>query len=427
MATYFELATAGGSATDSQAEQLVWTSAEDTTTVRASVNPWLTELGSVSPQAIDLVRIATAALIADRRSPRPAGWSREIRLRVHAVEPAKWIDAVETVSALLQFLSGDIWDVELVVDSSSAPEDKDGEDKDDRATPSLDAATLFSGGLDSFCGALVAAGAGRSYLYVSQRDNPTVAGSQNRARDWLRTSLDDTFDPLAITLAQAQLTKVRDPNSRSRSLLFLALGFAAAESANLPRLVVPENCFTSLNPPLRADRTGSLSTRSTHPYTFALLNLLREQLGMSVEVENPFAWLTKGELVAKAASSSSAASVGIATTLSCAKLDGRVYKGGNQNWNCGLCVACIIRRAAIAAAGLDDQTPYVATKVKKSVLKELVERRRSDIQAVKRALAVGVSEDALISDTEFPVDFDIDQALDLWQRALKEIALVSLP
>jgi 7-cyano-7-deazaguanine synthase in queuosine biosynthesis len=422
ISSYFELATSDDATTDPDAKQLGWpTSGGNTTTVRASVDPWLTNLGPVSPAAIDLVRIAVAALIADRRSPRPSDWTREIRLRVHAVQPSAWAEAIETLSALLQFLSGDIWDVELVEDSSSAPviEDEPGE------AESSDAAALFSGGLDSFCGAVISETAGGSHWYVSQRDNPTVAGSQNRASEWLRSNVRDGFDPLAITLAQAQQTI--EVTSRTRSLLFLALGIATAEAKRCPKLVVAENGFTSLNPPLRVDRSGPLSTRSTHPYAFALLNLIREQVGVDVEIENPYAWLTKGELVAEAIASNAATGTGIATTLSCAKLDGRLYKGGNQNWNCGLCAACIIRRGAVAAAGVQDETPYIVTSVSKSAVKKLVERRRSDIQAMRWAVAAGADGNALIGSAEFPVEFDIDRGIELWERALKEIELVELP
>lgn len=422
MANYYELATSDKAATDTDAKPLIWSKAGgDTATVRASVNPWLTSLGSVSSPAVDLVRIATAALIADRRSPRPRSWSREIKLRVHAQEPSRWAEGIETVSTLLQFLSGDVWEIELVPDTAKPP-------KPTREQPeptAADSVALFSGGLDSFCGALIAENAEGSQAYVSQRDNPTVAASQNRSEDWLRANARADFQTFAITLAQGQPSI--EVSSRTRSLLFFALGIAAAEGKGAPLLTVPENGFTSLNPPLSPDRAGALSTRSTHPYSFALLTLLQQQLGLGTAVKNPYAWLTKGELTAEASKHHKTASSGFAVTLSCAKLDGRLYKGGNQNWNCGLCVACISRRAAIASAGISDETPYVATKVKKSELAKLTERRRVDIQAVKWALAAGVDEDALLAATEFPIDYDIDAALNLWERALKEIALVDLP
>lgn len=421
MSSYFELVTSEDATTDNDSQHLVWSGDGDTPTVRASTNPSLTTFGEMSDPAIDLVRLATAALIADRRTRRPSTWSREIRLRVHARDPSSWTDGVETVTALLQFLSGDVWEVELVADTGDPP----AVEVELLGEQAYDTAALFSGGLDSFCGALISeSGGGRQY-YVSQRDNPTVAGSQNSSGAWLRDTVSEDFSPLAITLAQAQ--DVVEGTSRTRSLLFLALGVAAAEARGAPTLLVPENGFTSLNPPLRPDRSGPLSTRSTHPYAFALFNLLRDQVGIKIAVENPYAWLTKGELVALASQARKDVAAGFAKTLSCAKLDGRLYKGGNQNWNCGLCVACIIRRGAIAAAGVEDQTPYVATKVKKTEFAKLADRRRSDIEAVKWALAAGVDDDALIGAAELPVDYDIDRGLDLWERSLKEIALVDLP
>ena len=84
---------------------------------------------------------------------------------------------------------------------------------------------------------------------------------------------------------------------RSRSLLYLALGLAAAAGfgAATP-LIIPENGWISLNPPLTANRLGSCSTRTTHPYFLEQLTGLWRAAGLANPLVNPYQGLTKGEI-----------------------------------------------------------------------------------------------------------------------------------
>ena len=84
----------------------------------------------------------------------------------------------------------------------------------------------------------------------------------------------------------------------SRSLLYLALGLAAAPSfgAATP-LIIPENGWISLNPPLTTNRLGSCSTRTTHPYFLEQLTGLWQEAGLANPLVNPYKNLTKGEMV----------------------------------------------------------------------------------------------------------------------------------
>ena len=126
----------------------------------------------------------------------------------------------------------------------------------------------------------------------------------------------------------------------------MALGVALATVRGARIVEVPENGHTSLNPPLGPDRGGALTTRSTHPRTFARLNAIVAALGLDVEVGNPHGDKTKGELVALAnAAAPGDFAAGVSDTLSCAKLNGNYYKGGNPNYACGLCVAACPEQA----------------------------------------------------------------------------------
>ena len=60
-----------------------------------------------------------------------------------------------------------------------------------------------------------------------------------------------------------------------------------ATSVNAKRLIVPENGFISINVPLTFARSGSSSTRTTHPYYFKLFQELLLNLGLNIEIFNP--------------------------------------------------------------------------------------------------------------------------------------------
>jgi hypothetical protein len=72
----------------------------------------------------------------------------------------------------------------------------------------------------------------------------------------------------------------------------LSLGIAVASSIGTKSLIVPENGYTGINLPLRPNRGGALSTRSTHPETFRRVAEILPRL--NVTISNPFEWMTKG-------------------------------------------------------------------------------------------------------------------------------------
>lgn len=430
MAAHFELVTHPDHAVAADARLLVWPPDGTSATVRASLDPWLGPLGPVPPAAIDLARVAATALIADRRTPRGQRGLREFRLSVHVTDPSAWTAATPVATELLGFLTGDRWTLDLHPDHSDRPANCD-------ALPGVSEMFLFSGGLDSFSGAVLAltapAAAAGTPGFVAHRDSPVTAAAQRRASAWITANLSPAFILQAHRVAQAQ--PKLEPTERSRSLLFTALGIASAAGCGATRLQVPENGWTSLNPPLRANRGGWHSTRSTHPQTFMLLGELLDRLGVAIDVANPHGWLTKGELVRAAAQTGAADfpsgaadfPAGVADTLSCAKLDGRLYSGGHPGLNCGLCVACLVRRAAIQAAGIPDRTAYLMDRLTGPARKLLLERRRPDFTAVRVAVADGVDESALLAAATLPQNFDVDRARELWQRGLNELADVDLP
>jgi len=209
--------------------------------------------------------------------------------------------------------------------------------------------------------------------------------------------------------------------------MFLSLGIAVASSIGTKSLIVPENGYTGINLPLRPNRGGALSTRSTHPETFRRVAEILARLNINVTISNPFEWMTKGEAMASVHElrPPTGWKGAAAATLSCSKLGGNWF-AGSPNLNCGLCVPCMVRRATFIKAKVADDTQYLFQAISGTHLSDLINARRGDIEAVRYAIEAGVDVDAIDSGT-WPADYDLDRVESLVQRGLDELALLELP
>jgi hypothetical protein len=118
-----------------------------------------------------------------------------------------------------------------------------------------------------------------------------------------------------------------------------------------------ENGFIALNVPLTPSRRGSCSTRTMHPYFLYRLRAIIAALGITNPIINPYGLKTKGECVAECKNKLLLARLAD-ISVSCS------HSSRHQHWvrttakNCGYCVPCICRRAALFKAGLDNGQDY---------------------------------------------------------------------
>jgi hypothetical protein len=380
----------------------------------------LTPFLNVTPEIADLVHIAAGAYMADRSTSRGARFSRDIALHVAVLAPDAWTDdLLDTTADLLGWLTGDSWNLSV----TAAPE------VDFQETLKIEGSgpvSLLSGGLDSYLGAITLLKSRASPSFVGHKDTATsVRGAQTAVGTWLAQSF--AHAPSYAKLELSQATRRHEPSSRSRALMFLSLGIAVASSIGTTSLTVPENGYTGINLPLRPNRGGALSTRSTHPETFRRVAEILAGLNVNVTISNPFEWMTKGEAMASVRDIRPP--VGwtetAAITLSCSKLGGNWF-AGSPNLNCGLCVPCMVRRATFLKANVVDDTQYLFQDISATHLSDLVNARRGDIEAVRYAIEAGVDVDAIDSGT-WPADYDLDRVESLVQRGLDELALLELP
>lgn len=209
-----------------------------------------------------------------------------------------------------------------------------------------------------------------------------------------------------------------EPTSRSRSLLFLALGLAVASVHQVP-LWIPENGFASLNPPLGPERLGSLSTRTTHPAFLQNLAAVLTKAGAHAVIENPFAQSTKGEMYQRVVDlvGGDEASAFLSKTHSCALTGQRAHHISAER-SCGICFGCVLRRASFSASGVADLTDYVAPSSDPVVQKWL--DGKSVEQPVRNFIRRGVRGRDLAT-LGLPDNYPLRDALDLCQRGIAEL------
>lgn len=332
----------------------------------ANVGPQLAEYGPVKNRNIDLVRIAAAVLAADRsasRSGRLSSWNqRDISLTVDVLAANPWNRVKSDLERLLGFLTGDAWSLTFRREQGE-PEQLG------RVGINAKRVVLLSGGADSATGALLSAielnARGQKQLLVSHWSSTNLSPLQSRiAGEVERMVPGSTADHVKAHISRGRRAPEgtaygRENSTRSRSLLFIALGLAIASVDELP-LWLPENGYASINPPLSKSRRGSLSTKTTHPKFITGLKRILEAVGAHHDVVNPYADLTKGEMFTQVADKigDAAASKYLTMTSSCSHTGARSY-GIAPAVACGVCFGCVLRRASFVASGLNDGSRYL--------------------------------------------------------------------
>jgi hypothetical protein len=390
-----------------------------------SVGPQLEALGDVPPLCRDFVGIAALVYLADKTTPRIApGREREIDLEVAVTDPDHWGEFSSALADILRFLTGDVWDLRFA--GYRSPKSVEGVEPAYQATTSL-----FSGGADSLSGAVILGNDGAVTL-VSHWADTGISGFQTRLVEDLSDMWSSEPEHLRIRLGKRSQQIGTDddfgvePSSRSRSLLFIALGVAAA-SLRGGSLAIPENGFASLNVPLGGERRGALSTRTTHPAFLEGLGGLLDEVGISVPISNPFSESTKGQLFGKVKDVLGRAKAGqlLSQSHSCAKSN--MWRFGlSPVAHCGVCFGCLVRRAAFRAAKVPDATEY-ANEVLAGEHRQRFFRgtRLAVYESVRYVVDSGISEKEVLA-IGLPSRVKIADATALANAGLKELSKLDI-
>ena len=304
-------------------------------------------------QAVQAFLLAALGVwAADKLFPRRTAidaWTRQ--LTVHLPVSPAWVPLASRLAQLLNFLTGDDWTVK----AREAPLDLGLRGRRPHAWDP-DGVMLFSGGLDSLVGALDRLEAGQRLLLLSHYDFGQLASiQQTLAAALTRHYGADRVHHLGI---RVQFPEAPELSLRSRSLLYLALGLAAAAARGpATPLIIPENGWISLNPPLTWNRLGSCSTRTTHPDFLEQLTGLWRAAGLENPLVNPYQDHTKGDMVRDCRNQAALRRL-FPLSVSCARPVVSRWQGGPAG-ACGYCYPCLMRRAALHAQGWDEGGDYL--------------------------------------------------------------------
>ncbi|KRB97272.1 Qat anti-phage system QueC-like protein QatC [Duganella sp. Root198D2] len=279
----------------------------------------------------DFVLFAFAVCAADfviLRKDTADAWTRELELEITLNDPTTWNQHAAKLEQMLRTLTGDFWTLRFTNGGPPPP-------AGNRVLCDRDCVALLSGGLDSLVGGIDAVAQGKRPIFVSQLAHEDserqvayaeMLGGAEWHQQWSH---------------RIDFKGPQEPSTRGRSMGFYGLAVLSASLLSVPQveIIVPENGFISVNPPLLPGRMASLSTRTTHPLFMQQLQAALPLLGVDVRLTMPYQFKTKGEMLAECADQDTLAQYASHTT-SCGR-----YRTYNRT-HCGRCVPCMVRKAA---------------------------------------------------------------------------------
>lgn len=346
----------------------------------------------------DLLIIAISIFCCDKRILRKNFedcWTRYIEINVPVIELNKWSSVRDEIEKMLSFLSGDIWSIEFR--KSEFKFRTNTKKHKDLTTDNFDGVSLFSGGLDSFCGALRLMEQEKRTCFVGFREYNLITERQIELFNAIDEQYSQIDKKLILFNVMPKLPLDYDGNSinmkvesssRSRSFLFLAGAISVASMINKNTPVyIPENGFIGINVPLTDSRNGSCSTRTTHVYFISLLNEILEKVGIKNKIINFYAFNTKGEIV-KEHKTNTVFKEYASKTISCSHPCLSRYSGYKPPLNCGYCYPCLIRKASLNTIKYDNNEYNPDYKLSKAFIQRFnkINGKSSDLKAVLLSL-----------------------------------------
>ncbi len=315
------------------------------------------------PLLRDLLDIAVYVYVGDQvvarggqRSFDYGGrWHREMTFRIPVRDSGIWTDpaVAELLEEALSVASGNTFRFEFhqLLDDHSAeyltfPQDAP-------VDAIYDEVLLFSGGLDSFTGAVdEVISKGSRPVLVSHQSHNRMKKLQRDLFAYLYSVSPRGKHPLHIpVLVNKDKNLTCETSQRTRSFLYAALGTIVARILRLNRVRFYENGIVSCNLQWDNQTLQARATRSTHPKVLSLLSqLISEVTEVEFVIENPYFGKTRTEVCERLQTLRHEAT--IKGTRSCAS---SIHH--NPETHCGVCSQCLDRRFATIAAQCAEHDP----------------------------------------------------------------------
>ena len=382
----------------------------------------LTGVKDLSPLSEDLLIIALSVFAADKRIPRRSSddaWTRKISLNIPVLELERWSSETQHLESMLSYLSGDIWKIDFrscsLENRYMVKTRKNSSRKE--ILSSIECVSLFSGGLDSYCGAHDLLSQNKGTLFVSFKEYGKLDAIQTQLFRGFQEKYPDTsklmfnFTAKAYAPIHGEFLPAEN-TSRSRSFLFLAAAICVADIVgNDTPIYIPENGFIGLNLPLTAGRRGSCSTRTTHPHFLKRFNSLLGNVGLAHKIINPYAFTTKREMVLPFLADDDFKR-DAPLTISCSHPCNGRWAGRSQPTNCGYCYPCLIRQSSLIDIDLPNDI-YSEQAISINYYMNKKGAKRSDLVDLINALYVSkrLTDKELLTKIKHTGNLSNDEAL----------------
>jgi Queuosine biosynthesis protein QueC len=188
---------------------------------------------------------------------------------------------------------------------------------------------------------------------------------------------------IPVLVTRREPLQVHEYTQRSRSFLYAALACVVAQLFGNTSIRFFENGIVSINLPIADQVVGARATRTTHPLVLEFFRMFfSAAIRGRVEVESPFVWKTKAEVVRSIVDHGCGPL--IKHTVSCT----RSHNITRRHTHCGCCSQYLDRRFATVAAGAAEHDPVDMYKI------ELLtgERERPNDQTMRGGICTNCLE-----------------------------------
>jgi hypothetical protein len=303
----------------------------------------------------DLIDLAVAIHFSDRLVIQDL--CKE-QARIHVVLPVRHPEIMNTESfqfqlrSLLEWATGSRWIFDF---SKRSNVERFVVEHPSLLAPTQDCeVAMWSGGLDAFAGLYqrLRTYPEKSFVLFGTGGNDNVHKLQKDTEKQIRAIFPGRCHLYRVPIRFCDSNAVRKNKiTRARGVVFAMLGAACASLMGQQELCFYENGTGAINLPYRASALGLDHTRSVHPLTLLKASdLISNLLGEPFRVWNPFLFSTKSEMCKILAEDLTGNLSSL--TKSC---DSPHRHNISQ---CGYCSSCLLRRQALGAAGIEDETCY---------------------------------------------------------------------
>ena len=291
---------------------------------------------------IDLLNIFLEIYVADISFKRQSDHPRFLQIiaYVDSKNCPIWRENTKLIEKLAGFVTegdGDKWQIDI------EPVEYEFEAQQlSFIKTTADNISLLSGGLDSFCGAYRNEIEGKKTLYCGYKTSNVDTSAINNVANFLNNRIGNLGIRTYSRVNQKKFTYTQ----RTRSLLFFSLAVMTAVKEGIGIVNINENGIMTLNPSFQSRGT----TKTTHPKTIYLYQTILKNVGIRVQLNHPFLFMTKGEMVNLLSLDYKRH---IKDTRSCSRSMHDPRYDTSTKVSCGTCVPCLLRKISMAAYDLE--------------------------------------------------------------------------